>query len=69
MSKEMRKDYVGICKCGGIVFWVAEEAVADARKDISHLLKDGISIERMETEEVRKSTFCRNHGKCTGKEK
>ena len=65
----MSKDYIGICNCGGIVFWVAEERVVDSRKEIAGLLKDGFSIERMETEKVRETTFCKNHGKCARLEK
>ena len=60
----MSNDYVGVCKCGGLVFWVAEERAKDQRKEISKLLKDGFSIERMETEKVKEAQFCRNHGKC-----
>lgn len=60
----MSKDYVGICKCGGLVFWVAEERAADQRKEIARLLKDGFSIERMDTEEARQAKFCKNQGKC-----
>ena len=60
----MSKDYVGICKCGGLVFWVAEERATNHRKEISTLLRDGFSVERMETEDARNARFCRNHGKC-----
>ncbi len=60
----MSKDYVGICKCGGLVFWGAEERAPDLRKEISALLKDGFSVERMETEDARQTRFCDNHGKC-----
>ena len=60
----MSKDYVVICKCGGLLLWVAEEHAQYAGKSMTTLIEKGYSLERMGTAEVRQLDMCRNQGKC-----
>jgi hypothetical protein len=68
----MTKCYVGRCKCGGIVAAVVAEAdwtedtkkkaayEREVAKDVARFIREGLSIEPMEVEEVRAA-----FGKCT----
>ncbi|MBE3141871.1 MAG: hypothetical protein IMZ53_14945 [Thermoplasmata archaeon] len=59
-------DYIVRCKCEKIVAWISGDAAGrkESRKIISNCLKDGLSIERMSTEDAKIIGFCKNHGKC-----
>jgi hypothetical protein len=60
----MSLDYVGKCRgCGCVLaassLWLSENAEDDFRKSINSMLRYGLSIERMESEDVRTTSW--NH--------
>lgn len=45
--------YIGVQKCGCITFWTSDSDPAALSKTIARLIKDGLTVERAVTDEVR----------------
>ena len=56
-----RKTYIARCKCGGMVAAVMDNPnhKEDTAKEVAGCIEAGYTIERVDSETVRKSHWCR----------